>query len=560
MSLKVISNTSAEQLGEKISALEQSLNSAPEWFLSASEKTRIIQKINRVKASIAKISKEPLFIGLLGGTGVGKSTIMNALAGQNISSTDHRRPHTDSIIIYHHKDRSIPPDITSLNIPVRVCSHDADAVKSLVLCDLPDFDSIKIEHISSVKAFLEKLDILVWVVSPEKYADESFYSFVSDALTVKHPGNFIFVFNKIDLIMHGGGNAISDIAAIVSEYLKKTGINNPIIFYISAREALSGNVNNVFNQWKLFKNAIYREWNAKEIKAIKRANIEQEIEDVLDKIGILKTRCKEVVHVFRIHIEALKEVTLLLRKRVQKIAQEWACILVDDTIENFVKNRRILFGPAALIYSLFKKRGMPETNIAKTEESYLLEEIKDLFEQVENKLSSISISAELPDHLKKELNNLWNKEELWLNFLKKLEDYSEALKSNSPYSAQKGYLFFKFLQFLTYISILVIFLMSMGRIWTVKDVTLYHIIATAIFGCFERLFSMDGFGALLSLGVLEILSGYYFALKFRKSLHRSRQKFIETVEQEVVSIWNEVLQDVEAFLKSREKEILMWVS
>ncbi len=561
----MINSMSVEQLNERISVLEQCVNKAPEWFLPASEKAEIAQKIGKLKASVAKISREPLFVGLLGGTGVGKSTIMNALAGENISSTDHRRPHTENILIYHHKDRSIPPDIVSSDLPIKVYTHEANAIKSLVLCDLPDFDSIKTEHRSSVITFLEKLDILVWVVSPEKYADDSFYSFISDAMAVKHPKNFIFVFNKIDLIMHhnkpsGEINIVSDIAVSMSNYLNRVGINNPTIFYISAKEALSNNVNNVFNQWELFKNAIYREWSTKEIKAIKGANIEQEIEDILDRINTLKAKGKEIAHIFHLHIFGLQETKLLLRNRVKNIARKWAAILLENNIENLIKDRKVLFGPAALIYTLLTKTKTEKTGIVEKKENYLPEEIKGLFEQIENKLSSISISTELPDYLKAELNNSWNKENLWIRFLKRFEDYSNNLNQSSTYLSQKSYFFFRLSQFVTYATLLIIFFMSMGRIWTIKNVTFYHLITTAFFGCFERLFSMDGLGAILSLGILEILSGYYFVLKFRKSLHRLRQKFIETVEHEIADIWDGVVQDIEAFLKSREKEISTWIS
>ena len=49
-----------------------------------------------------------LVIGLVGGTGVGKSTLINALAGDAISTSSDRRPTTDRVIVYRHERTLLP--------------------------------------------------------------------------------------------------------------------------------------------------------------------------------------------------------------------------------------------------------------------------------------------------------------------------------------------------------------------------------------------------------------------------------------------------------------------
>jgi hypothetical protein len=45
----------------------------------------------------------------------------------------------------------------------------------LVLLDLPDFDSVKVEHRVEVDRLVELVDLLVWVLDPQKYADAALH-------------------------------------------------------------------------------------------------------------------------------------------------------------------------------------------------------------------------------------------------------------------------------------------------------------------------------------------------------------------------------------------------
>ena len=57
---------------------------------------------------IAQATEKTLVILLLGGTGVGKSTFLNALAGQPIAGTSHAiRAYTHKLNLFHHREASI---------------------------------------------------------------------------------------------------------------------------------------------------------------------------------------------------------------------------------------------------------------------------------------------------------------------------------------------------------------------------------------------------------------------------------------------------------------------
>ena len=59
--------------------------------LSREEKDVILTDSQNLLEKLDSFAQSSLMVGLLGGTGVGKSTLMNALAESAISSTSHRR-------------------------------------------------------------------------------------------------------------------------------------------------------------------------------------------------------------------------------------------------------------------------------------------------------------------------------------------------------------------------------------------------------------------------------------------------------------------------------------
>ena len=58
-----------------------------------------------------------------------------------------------------------------LEVPRRHRHAPEPALDGLVLLDLPDHDSVKLEHRLEVDRLVGLVDVLVWVLDPEKYAD-----------------------------------------------------------------------------------------------------------------------------------------------------------------------------------------------------------------------------------------------------------------------------------------------------------------------------------------------------------------------------------------------------
>ncbi|MCC6488861.1 MAG: 50S ribosome-binding GTPase [Candidatus Hydrogenedentes bacterium] len=109
-----------------------------------------------------------LVVALVGGSGVGKSTFLNALAGDQLAATSEYRPCTSVPCVYQPPGAAFGPAEWN-----RVYGS---ALENLVIIDTPDSDTIARHHRDMVGAALTQCDLIMICGSPEKYLDEATWS------------------------------------------------------------------------------------------------------------------------------------------------------------------------------------------------------------------------------------------------------------------------------------------------------------------------------------------------------------------------------------------------
>jgi energy-coupling factor transporter ATP-binding protein EcfA2 len=162
----------------------------------------------------------PLVVAFFGGTGVGKSSLLNRLAGQSIARTGVERPTSHEVTVYVHESVSLaqmPPELPLG--AVRVQQHQSAAQRDVLWLDAPDIDSTAEENRRCALAWLPHVDLVCYVVSPERYRDDVGWRVLRER---GHRHGWAFVLNHWD---EGNPAQIADFARL----LHAAGFAEPLL-------------------------------------------------------------------------------------------------------------------------------------------------------------------------------------------------------------------------------------------------------------------------------------------------------------------------------------------
>ncbi len=118
-------------------------------------------------------------VALVGSTGSGKSSLLNALSGAQIARAGVTRPTTSvtqAVTVGDSADGLLDLlGVTRRHHLPHVEGTDG-GLAGLVLLDLPDFDSVSVAHKLEVDRLVDVVDLMVWVTDPQKYGDEALHA------------------------------------------------------------------------------------------------------------------------------------------------------------------------------------------------------------------------------------------------------------------------------------------------------------------------------------------------------------------------------------------------
>ena len=142
------------------------------------------------------LGAELTVVALAGATGSGKSSLFNALSGADLSQVGVLRPTTGTAHAAAWGETSSEALLDWLNVPRRHRATDPE-LDGLVLLDLPDHDSTEVGHRLEVDRLSQLVDVFVWVLDPQKYADAALHEGYLRPLAT-HAAVTLVVLNQVD--------------------------------------------------------------------------------------------------------------------------------------------------------------------------------------------------------------------------------------------------------------------------------------------------------------------------------------------------------------------------
>ena len=171
------------------------------------EAERVAHQVDRRLA----FSGSSTVVALAGATGSGKSSLFNALSGTDLARVGVTRPTTSEPLAVTWGDEPTEDLLDWLQVPRRHAlapgtgangtgatgTGSGKPLDGLILLDLPDHDSTEKSNQLQVDRLVQLVDVMVWVVDPQKYADAVLHERYLRPL-VEHAPVMVVVLNQID--------------------------------------------------------------------------------------------------------------------------------------------------------------------------------------------------------------------------------------------------------------------------------------------------------------------------------------------------------------------------
>jgi ABC-type multidrug transport system fused ATPase/permease subunit len=159
------------------------LDHEPAWDPAHKARSVVRKIVERVSTLRIRL-ESPIVVATFGGTGTGKSTLVNALVGQEVSQSGRQRPTTTMPILLVHPDfetNALGLDLSQFQIK----KIDTPMLRDLVLIDCPDPDTSEGadtgSNLARLRAILPHCDVLLYVSTQQKYRSARISEELADA-------------------------------------------------------------------------------------------------------------------------------------------------------------------------------------------------------------------------------------------------------------------------------------------------------------------------------------------------------------------------------------------
>ena len=250
------------------------------WISEQDAKPLLEYDVRTPESLFSATHSRPLIVAFLGGSGVGKSTLLNRLAGEDIARTGVERPTSKEVTLYHHRAVELSKLPEALPIEkIKQATHDDESKKNIIWIDMPDFDSTEAKNKDLVLGWLPHIDVLVYVVSPERYRDNKAWQILL-AEGGRHA--WLFTLNQWD---KGQPEQYDDFI----KQLKLAGFDNPIVYRTSCVLDASESQQDEFATLQSTIESLATEHTIEQLELrglqVRKIDLKQKLQASLEKMG-----------------------------------------------------------------------------------------------------------------------------------------------------------------------------------------------------------------------------------------------------------------------------------
>ncbi|MCH2200888.1 MAG: GTPase domain-containing protein [Fuerstiella sp.] len=318
---------------------------------------RLLERVDAVRFRL----ESPLVVATFGGTGTGKSSLVNALVGEEVSRSGRQRPTTTEPVLLIHPD--LEPETLGLDLTLfSIRKVDSPLLRDIALIDCPDPDTTEAavagSNLTMLRDLLPHSDVLIYTSTQQKYRSARIVEELSEAAS---GCRLVFVQTHADLdqdIREDWKNCLAQDYEV------------PEMFFVNSREAFADRQegHSPRGEFARLVRLLSEQLDTSRRVEIRRANLIELLQEVLVECRLVYDSAMPDVHELQEALEAQRqEVTKSLTDQLtQELLQNrnlWERRLITAITDRwgfspFSSMLRLYNGLGALIasFTLFRAR------------------------------------------------------------------------------------------------------------------------------------------------------------------------------------------------------------